>query len=315
MVLIGVLAAALVATPLAGALARRIGLVDEPGLLKVQSAPVPYLGGLAIFVAVAVVIAAARPAFLLPMVLALALGMADDARGLSPRMRLAAEAVIGIVASTVVPGPLAGPIHAGAICLTVVVLINAFNLIDGLDGLATGVALGSVLGFAVVLSGDEALIARAMGAALVGFLVYNRPPARIYLGDGGSYLVGTTLALLVASSWAGGDALGTAIGTSLMVALPLADTAIAVLRRALVGRPLFSGDRGHVYDQLVARGYSIPTVSVGFACGQAGLSGVGIVCSRLSAAAASTIVVATWIVLGLIAVTARFLADDSVDPA
>ena len=83
-------------------------------------------------------------------------------------------------------------------------MINGVNLIDGLDMLAGGVAAVAAGGFAVILHGSGRQLAIALAASLLGFLVYNRPPARVYLGDGGAYLLGTGLTVLVAESWAPG---------------------------------------------------------------------------------------------------------------
>ena len=136
-------------------------------------------------------------------------------------------------------------------------------MIDGMDGLASTVVAISAVGFALV-GGDTALPALAVCGAVVGFLFFNRPPARIYLGDGGSYLLGTALALLAAYSLVG-QGRAAWIALPLFVGVPLADTAIAVLRRQRAGRPLLAGDRSHVYDQLADRGW--PVARVLLACG------------------------------------------------
>src|SRR4029453_10608293 len=81
-------------------------------------------------------------------------------------------------------------------------------------------------------------------------------PARIYLGDAGSYLVGTGLALLLALTATADEGVATTAGALLFVAVPVADTTIAIVRRRRAGRPLLEGDRGHIYDQLVDRGWS-----------------------------------------------------------
>src|SRR3954471_11147625 len=96
---------ALVATPFAARVAARIGFVDRPGPLKVHQAPVPYLGGVAVFMACAVPIAFVHPALLIPLSLALTLGLLDDARSLPASTRFAAEIAIGLVAGVVAPAP------------------------------------------------------------------------------------------------------------------------------------------------------------------------------------------------------------------
>ncbi len=106
--------------------------------------------------------------------------------------------------------------------------------------------------------------------------MYNRPPARIYLGDGGSYLLGTALAVLVAGAW--GPYLPTPVGivSFALVALPAAEVAFAVVRRLRGRRSVLAGDRGHPYDRLVARGWSRTSASAAYIAGQ-GILTVGAV--------------------------------------
>ena len=248
---------ALVATPLAARVAVRTGVLDRPGALKLQERPVPYLGGVAVFVAsTAAALGGGVPVkWIVPGALALVLGLIDDVASISARIRLAGEAAIGIVAGILVPAP--GPVGVAVTAIVVVALINAVNLLDGLDALASGVVLASAAGFAA-LGGAGFPLAVALAGALLGFLWFNRPPARIYLGDSGSYLLGATLGVLAAGaldSAQDGAGSGAAwVIVPLLVAVPLADTAIAIIRRARARRPIFDGDRSHVYDQLVDRG-------------------------------------------------------------
>jgi UDP-GlcNAc:undecaprenyl-phosphate GlcNAc-1-phosphate transferase len=117
-VLITAFSVAVVATPLAMWLARRTGLLDHPGDLKVQSTAIPYLGGLGVAAGVVVGAAATRPAFILPLAMALALGVVDDARGVNAVVRLLAEVVIGVTIAALVPVRLPGPIGVLAVVLT-----------------------------------------------------------------------------------------------------------------------------------------------------------------------------------------------------
>jgi UDP-GlcNAc:undecaprenyl-phosphate GlcNAc-1-phosphate transferase len=296
---------AVVAAPIAALLARRLGFVDSPGLLKVQADPVPYLGGVAVFVALAVPVAVARPLLLLPLALSLALGLMDDRNGPSPAARLIVEVAIGAVAGWLVPvpGPLGGVITAAL----VVGMLNAVNLLDGLDGLASGVSLISAVGFAFLLEGDLRVLALALAGGLAGFLVWNRPPARIYLGDAGSYLIGTALAMLLAASFAEGDSLAVSSGAVLFVAVPVADTAVAIVRRLRAGRSLLYGDRGHIYDQLVDRGWnSVAVVAVCIAA-QGLLVAIGVAIGSLGdgvAVGITAVLVAIFGIVALLAFTA-----------
>lgn len=279
-------------TPVVARVARRIGIVDQPGPLKVHDRPVPYLGGVAVFAALAGPAASGRPTLLLPLALALALGLADDVVELSPRARLACEVGIGVAAAVVVPAR--GWVGALVTVVLVVALLNAVNLLDGLDGLASGVGLVSALGFAVVLDGDSQALALALAGGLGGFLVWNRPPARIYLGDAGSYLAGTALALLLAVGFGDGQPVALTSACLLFVAVPVADTTVAIVRRLRGRRPLLQGDRGHVYDQLVDRGWGAPATSAACVAVQAALvtAGLGVAAlPALGAAATSALVI------------------------
>jgi UDP-GlcNAc:undecaprenyl-phosphate GlcNAc-1-phosphate transferase len=295
---------ALVATPIAARVATRVGFVDQPGPLKVQQRPVPYLGGVAVFIAFAVPVAFVHPSLLLPLSMALVLGLLDDARTLPARGRLLAELGIGLVAGAVAPAP--GPLGIAITALFVVGLVNAINLLDGLDGLAGGVALVSALGFAMV-GGNARAPGLALAGALGGFLVFNRPPARIYLGDAGAYFVGCAHAILAALALgaAGGSAGWAAV--PLLVALPLVDTTIAIARRARARRPVFTGDRSHVYDQLVDRGLSAGWVTAAFAALQALLTVIGVLVMQLDSAWAFASAGVVVVLLGLAAAMGGFV--------
>jgi len=289
------LAAALVVTPLARRASFKLGVLDRPGPLKVQREPVAYLGGVAVFVALVATLGPTHPSWLIPLGLAAALGLADDVRSISPKLRLVMQCSIGVVAGIVEPIP--GRFGVLGTMILVVVLVNAVNLLDGMDGLAASVVAISALGFAL-LGGEAALPALAVCGALVGFLVFNRPPARIYLGDAGSYLLGTALALLAACAL-DGQSRAAWIALPLFVALPLADTAIAVLRRRLSGRPLLAGDRSHVYDQLSDRGW--PIIRVLFVCAalQIVASAAGLLSWHMGVSGSAAVVFACVVVAAL----------------
>lgn len=300
MALIVGFAVAVIVTPVAALVSARLGLVDEPGPLKVHARSVPYLGGVAVLVAIAGPILGARPSLLVPLGLACALGIADDASGLPPTVRLAAEVGIGVTAALVV-----GPHEPARVVLGVVVvlaLVNAVNLLDGLDGLAAGVTVAAATGFYVVLAGADATLALVLAGAAVGFLVWNAPPARVYLGDAGSYLIGTALAMLFLAATQRPAAVVS--GACLFLGVPVADTTIAVVRRLRAGRPLLQGDRGHVYDQLVDRGWQASIAVVACVVAQAVLTGAGIAIAQLAGGAAIAVSVATIAVVGVVAIFA-----------
>lgn len=298
--------------PVAGALARRLGLVDHPGPLKPQAQAVPYLGGVAVFLGAAVVPPVDRPRVLAPMGMALALGLTDDAMSLSPGLRLACEVGIGAALAGVVPIRMA--IVPGTVAVTgaTVVLVNAVNLVDGLDGLAGGVVLASALGFVGVLDGADRSLAAGVAAAVAGFLVFNRPPARIYLGDGGAYLLGTLLALLLASAWRPGLRWSASVGALPLVSYPVAEVVFAMVRRHRGRRPLFSGDRDHLYDRLAAR-WGSGTTALACAGLQGACTGVALLAVRLRPKGAALVVAALAVTLLGAAGAGGFLAP-RLDP-
>ncbi len=298
MALIVAFVVAVILTPVAAWVATRLGIVDEPGPLKVQARAVPYLGGVAVLVALAGPVLRDRPSLLVPLGLACALGLIDDVAGLAPAVRLVAEAAIGVSAAIAVGHHDIGRVALGIV--VVLVLVNAINLLDGLDGLAAGVTIASAAGFYVVLTGAGATLALSLAGAAAGFLVWNSPPARVYLGDSGSYLIGTALAMLFLT--AAQHPAEVVSGACLFLAVPVADTAIAIVRRFRVGRPLLQGDRGHVYDQLVDRGWQAPAATVACVAAQTVLTGAGIAIAQLTRDAAIVVTVVTVAVVGVAAI-------------
>jgi UDP-GlcNAc:undecaprenyl-phosphate GlcNAc-1-phosphate transferase len=299
---------ALIVTLLTAPFIRRVALrahiVDRPGPLKTHRNPVPYLGGVAVFLGLLVgPLEIDRPALLVPYAAALLLGVADDVRGLTPEVRLGAELLIGLLAAVVVPGPLLVAVGTGAL---VVILLNAVNLLDGQDGLAAGASLVSAVAFAI-LGGDAESVGLALAGALGAFLVFNAPPARMYLGDGGAYLLGTVLATLPALTHDGTADWSVWIATLLIVGLPIADTLIAVLRRSRARQPLFAGDRSHVYDQLVDRGWRVETSTALCVVAQGALAALGVLAAGASVGAALLVTGLGVLALALIAAAAGFL--------
>jgi UDP-GlcNAc:undecaprenyl-phosphate GlcNAc-1-phosphate transferase len=257
-VLAGLLAVlvTLAAVPVCIVAARRFGVIDRPGHLKTQESPVPYLGGVAVFAGLVVGAVTGRPVALIPLAAALVVGVADDRFGLPVRFRLVAQLAVGLLVAVAVPTHLPGPIGVPLVVATSLVLINGFNLLDGLDMLAAGVAAAAAVGFAVLTGGAARLLAASLAGALTAFLGYNRPPARIYLGDGGSYLLGAAMTVLLADTWGVGVAVSTGVIALALLVVPVAEVASAVVRRHRSGLALMAGDRAHPYDLLVTRGWS-----------------------------------------------------------
>jgi len=284
----------LILTPMTRRVALALDIVDRPGELKTQRVPIAYLGGVAVALAAAIgPVLAGRAIVLIPMGAALALGLADDLRPLAVPLRVVVELGIASVSAFVVPGP---PLARIATAVLVLGLLNAVNLLDGQDGLAAGV--GAVIGATfAVLGGAAAPVGLGLSGALLGFLVLNRPPARIYLGDAGAYFVGTTAALLPALCLDSGTRWSIWWVVPLLVAVPVIDTAIAILRRLRAHRPLLSGDRSHVYDQLVDRGMTIRQSTLVCVASQLVLGGIGLIAAHAAPTVAlmTTLATATMI--------------------
>jgi UDP-GlcNAc:undecaprenyl-phosphate GlcNAc-1-phosphate transferase len=139
-----------------------------------------------------------------------------------------------------------------------VALTNLINLIDGVDGLAGGICLMLMILLTYVGSGTGSisLIAAGMAGALLGFLWFNFPPARIYMGDGGAYFLGFLVGCLTISSSQKGTILAALTAPLFVLALPILDTALAILRRGARGLPLFRADRNHIHHHLLDSGLS-----------------------------------------------------------
>lgn len=279
-------------TPVAMRLARRLGAVDIPGGRRLHTQPTPRMGGVAIMaglvfgaLAFAATFAAAFGVeglietlwrdeivgFLVPCLLVFLVGVTDDMRGLSPGTRVFVEALAaafliqrGYVID-VVANPMGSPIELGILAYPVtllwfVAITNAYNLVDGVDGLLASVGTTALVGCAAVavLGGRpaSATLAVALAGALIGFLRWNWAPARVFLGDSGSLLIGFTVAALslkVARNPFGTLAFHVPI---LLSALPITETLLTLARRYVTGQPFFVGDRSHIHHVLLNRGKS-----------------------------------------------------------
>jgi UDP-GlcNAc:undecaprenyl-phosphate GlcNAc-1-phosphate transferase len=277
-------AASFTLTPLVRAVARQRGWLDCPdGERKIHRLPVPRLGGVAVFAgfaAGALLVLALEPVagvdgrgllhLLGAALLVLGVGVADDVAGARPAIKLAVQSTAALYlffngyGIHSLSNPVDGqPFPLGALALPLTLLwfvgvSNAFNLIDGLDGLASGVGLFSTttLFVAAVLNQqwETALLATALGGALLGFLRYNTSPASIFLGDSGALFVGFVLAgLAVRGHMKSSTAIAVA-APLLALALPLLDAGITVLRRLLGGQGVFQADVDHIHHRLVRQG-------------------------------------------------------------
>jgi UDP-GlcNAc:undecaprenyl-phosphate GlcNAc-1-phosphate transferase len=278
------LAGSLLLTPLVAALARRQGLLDQPdGARKLHLLPVPRCGGVAVFGAfvgawcLAAALAGSGTALdlesALPLLLAATIvmltGLVDDVRGLPPFAKILAQTAAGLLLFAAgyrvetIGVPWGGTVDLGLLALPVTLawivgMSNAFNLIDGLDGLAAGVALVATVTLVAVAASNgrttTLVLTAALAGALLGFLRYNFNPAKVFLGDSGSLTVGF---LLAAFAIGGNLKSRTMIAVAVplvALALPIFDASLAVLRRAIRGGEVFRADRDHIHHRMVRLG-------------------------------------------------------------
>ena len=258
-----------------------------PTSRHIHTEAVPRLGGVAIFIAVAVVatILYAFPDFpnvepalsrrvilyiIAPATLVFLLGLFDDFRPVRPSLKFLVQAVAATILFAGGFGVFHLPLLFGsydfgwlALPLTILWVLwitNAFNLLDGVDGLASGSALFSTLTVFVVfmISGNILIssITLALAGAILGFLRFNFNPATIFLGDSGSLFIGFMLSAL---ALAGAQKTPTIVAVAIPVVsfgLPVLETVLSVMRRFLNGQPLFTADRGHIHHKLLERGFS-----------------------------------------------------------
>jgi UDP-N-acetylmuramyl pentapeptide phosphotransferase/UDP-N-acetylglucosamine-1-phosphate transferase len=308
---------ALVLTPLWRRCAPGWGFLDLPDPRKIHREPVPRAGGVALFLgfhaACAVVFLVPWKPFagqlsidwwfrFLPLSAGVVLlGLLDDRFNLRPRTKLAGQALLAVAAyaldirlRNILGLAVPGWADAAATVLWFLVLMNAFNLIDGVDGLATGIALiaASGIGLSLVFRGapGDVLLFLGFAGACLGFLRYNFHPASVFLGDTGSLFLGFALAALSISTHSKASIMA-GVGVPLLAAgVPLFDTLLAVWRRSMRlvlnhrpagGAPsgLERGDVDHLHHRLLRRGHGQGQVALLLYAATALLVAVGLLAS------------------------------------
>jgi UDP-GlcNAc:undecaprenyl-phosphate GlcNAc-1-phosphate transferase len=285
-------AAALLLTPVAIFAARRTGFLDRPVGYKGHLRPTPYLGGAAVVAAFLLSAglfgrAAASYAPIAACALALwALGTVDDRFGIEPLPRIAVEVAAACALFAAGVGWSVFPSEALNLVLTVVFVagvVNAYNLMDNMDGASGTVALVSaaILGMLAAAHGDVALgaLALALAGACAGFLPFNlASPSRVFLGDGGSVPIGFVVAATI-MALPGSARLGWALVplAVVLVGLPALDTALVIVSRKRRRVSICTGGRDHLTHRLRARLGSPRRVAMALATGQAFLCGAGAV--------------------------------------
>jgi UDP-GlcNAc:undecaprenyl-phosphate GlcNAc-1-phosphate transferase len=260
-------------TPVARRIALRLGIIDQPNARKLHVNPIPLLGGLAIYGAfIAAVLLFGNRYRLNELVSILVgaslmsfLGVWDDRRSLSPLLKLIGQFLAAsiLVLSGVVIGTF--PWEALNIAITlawVVVITNAMNLLDNMDGLSGGVGATAAIFFLLLAAMNDQYLVGALSAALVGaclgFLVYNFNPATIFMGDAGSLFLGFILAAVgIKLRFPDGVEIVTWMVPVLILGLPLFDTALVIVSRLRRGfNPLTTPGKDHISHRLVAMGYT-----------------------------------------------------------
>lgn len=276
----------------------RLGIVDHPdGFRRMHGQAIPRVGGIAVCLGAALAIlipvalgleaewmSQAIPSALVPLALGalviFVLGLVDDIRDLSALTKFGVEVAVAVglywaglrVGSVSLSDTMVVTLPA-AVDLTLTVfwfvgMANAFNLIDGHDGVAGGVALLALatISYAAVLNGNTpvAIPALALSGAVLGFLLFNLPPASVFLGDAGSLFLGFSLAGLGLVAVRGGGEAGSVpvLVPTLALGLPVLDTSLAIFRRFLRGDPVFRPDRGHIHHRLRDMGYPKTVVTL-----------------------------------------------------
>ena len=334
-------AATYVLTPLVMRFAARLGIMDQPGDRHIHTHPVPSAGGLAVFAGFHIACAAI---FLLPWnsfsgfltesrwlhillltSLLLIIGLWDDRFGLRAVVKLAGQTAVGVLAYML--DMRLGGFFGIALPMWIdlpgtvfwfVAFINAFNLIDGMDGLATGLAAIAALGLAgVCLIGHkpaDCLVMLALLGACLAFLRFNFNPARIFLGDTGSMFLGCTLAALALNTSTKSTTVAAVVVPLLAVGIPMFDTFLAVWRRTARkflngkdarGGRLFSADVDHLHHRLLKAGLSQRKVVMLLYAGSFVLAGIALLVILFSSSAQGiymiAFVVAVYIIIQHIA--------------
>lgn len=264
-------------TPVMGRAARQLGIVDKPdGNLKSQRDPVPYLGGLAVFVSFLVGVGLFTSfeqetlGLLLSGTIMLMVGLIDDFGAMTPRQKLLGQtlAAMVLIKSGIFIKLEFLPLMV-AIPLTVLWILsvtNAFNIIDVMDGLAGGVGCLAALIIAIanfMVGRDSiALLSIVLGGAILGFLKTNFHPARIYLGDSGSLFIGFMLAALSMNAGYTRFNLIAAISPALILGVPLFDLVFVMYVRWKKGVPVMKGSPDHFALRLQRCRLSVPETAV-----------------------------------------------------
>lgn len=260
----------------------RFGMDAPDGRRKLHAAPVSRLGGLPIYLSMVIGLSVAIwqgnhgfwawAPLLICNTLIFTVGLADDLKPLGARVKLVGQLGTALILYSlgISIDVLSNPFGEGGIelgwwslpltLLWLVAIPNIINLIDGMDGLAAGFGLFLSLTLAFIgyfsFQTDVMIASALMAAALAGFLFFNLPPAKIFLGDGGAYLIGFFIASVSLKSSNKGSVIAALLVIVIALGVPILDTFFAIVRRTMRGVPIFSADAEHIHHRLILLGYS-----------------------------------------------------------
>ena len=286
---------AYVVTPYSMRLARKVKAIDEPAERRINKVPMPRLGGLAIlsgfFVSMIYLLVSMELenrvefneyhlkiiGFFLGIIIIAIVGFIDDCRGLHPLIKLLGQTVAAAVAMAfgITIGDINIPIFDNLIELNgvleyiitwfwIVGITNAINFSDGLDGLSSGIILIACISLLIIFASNNSplisiILITALAGGVVGFLPFNFNPAKTYMGDCGSNFLGFAISVISILGIAKTYTIIVIVAPLIVLALPIFDTAFAIVRRIVKGKSIkavFEPDRGHLHHRLMKLGYS-----------------------------------------------------------
>jgi len=298
----------IIATPLVKKLAIKVNAIDVPkDERRVHTKPIPVMGGLAIYISFVIgtilyngILTTSQTGIIIGVTIIVIGGIIDDIKELRPKYKLLIQVIAAIcllisgVKITVVTNPFIesypyltmGWINIPVTIIWIVGVTNAFNLIDGLDGLAAGIAFISSVTLMIVsiLNGrlEAAFLTAVLSGAILGFLPYNFNPASIFMGDTGSQLLGF---LLAAISIEGAIKSATAFVIAVPIlafGLPIYDTLFAMIRRKVNGKSIMQADKGHLHHRLLDMGLGQKQAVIIMYFISAVLGGIAIIAMQMS---------------------------------
>ena len=314
-------------TPIVKKLAIRVNAIDIPkDERRVHNKPIPVLGGLAIYIAFVLgtilyndILTTSQIGIIIGATIIVIGGIIDDIKDLSPKYKVLIQVIAAVclivagVRITIITNPFSevypyldmGWINIPLTIIWIVGVTNAFNLIDGLDGLAAGIAFISSVTLMIIsiLNGrtEAVFLTAVLSGAILGFLPYNFNPAAIFMGDTGSQLLGFLLATI---SIEGAIKSATAFVIAVPIlafGLPIYDTLFAMIRRKVNGKPMLQADKGHLHHRLLNMGLSQKQAVIIMYFISAILGGIAIIAMQISTRRAYFLLASVIVTLVLIA--------------